>query len=260
MCCQDASQLMPCAVGHGWAADEGRAGTDDPDVSVDPDQGGASGSDVGEMDSEGAADAEDLPQRDQSTMHSVLAGVLASHNDEPDPRAKSAARQKAAPPKSVAPAANALPEPRPDTRAAKPPKEAAAGSLPNAEPSSSQPSTTVFVRGLPLDVTQQQLHARLQAFGAVASCRLVLNKATQKPKGTAFVEFREAAAAQQAAAACEQGRQADIAMCTPLHGGCLPRIASHHPAPHAFTHRSAKCVTGTSAAHTMDGFEQGLWM
>ena len=37
-------------------------------------------------------------------------------------------------------------------------------------------------------------------------CRLVMNAATQKPKGTAFVEFETAEDAQNAAAACKRAR------------------------------------------------------
>ena len=39
-------------------------------------------------------------------------------------------------------------------------------------------------------------------------CRLVLDKASQQPKGTAFVEFWEASCASSAAAACQQARSA----------------------------------------------------
>eukprot|EP00198_Chlamydomonas_reinhardtii_P010429 XP_001699766.1 predicted protein [Chlamydomonas reinhardtii] len=67
--------------------------------------------------------------------------------------------------------------------------------------------TTVFVRGLPLDVTQPQLQSRLELFGPVKSCRLVIDKASGKPKGTAFVEYREPEAASKAADACARGRR-----------------------------------------------------
>ncbi|GIL62659.1 hypothetical protein Vafri_16846, partial [Volvox africanus] len=73
--------------------------------------------------------------------------------------------------------------------------------------SSSSLSTTVFVRGLPLDTTSAQLQARLEVFGAVKACRLVMDKASGKPKGTAFVEFREDGSADKAAAACARGRR-----------------------------------------------------
>ena len=37
-------------------------------------------------------------------------------------------------------------------------------------------------------------------------CRLVMNKETQQPKGTAFVEYWDTTAAQAAAAACQKAR------------------------------------------------------
>ncbi|MEW5317651.1 MAG: hypothetical protein WDW38_008933 [Sanguina aurantia] len=67
-------------------------------------------------------------------------------------------------------------------------------------------ATTVFVRGLPLDVTSVELSARLTIFGPLKACRLVMNKASGKPKGTAFVEFGGGDAASKAAEACARGR------------------------------------------------------
>ena len=46
-----------------------------------------------------------------------------------------------------------------------------------------------------------------QAFGPVKSCRLVMDKASERPKGTAFVDFYDQAAAQRAAEACARGRR-----------------------------------------------------
>jgi nucleolar protein 4 len=68
------------------------------------------------------------------------------------------------------------------------------------------PQAVVFIRGLPLDVTRQELYASMQAFGPVASARLVLNKVTGKLKGTAFVDFRTAEGASSAVEACAQWR------------------------------------------------------
>ena len=126
--------------------------------------------------------------------------------------------------------------------------------------------TTVFVRGLPLDVTKEQLYQKMkvralaclpgegaiggaagqgrwrrelvgargararrlvplpalprhtppgpvlphlpQTFGPLRSCRLVVDKASSKLKGTAFVEYYSAAGAQAAATACAKGRRA----------------------------------------------------
>ncbi|KAL3151924.1 hypothetical protein ABBQ32_001053 [Trebouxia sp. C0010 RCD-2024] len=68
-------------------------------------------------------------------------------------------------------------------------------------------SKTVFVRALPADVSQDQLHLAFSKFGKLRSCRLVMNKETQQPKGTAFVEYWDTSAAQQAAAACQKARE-----------------------------------------------------
>ena len=38
------------------------------------------------------------------------------------------------------------------------------------------------------------------------ACRLVMNKASQQPKGTAFVEYWDTSAASAAAAACQKAR------------------------------------------------------
>ncbi|KAK9842211.1 hypothetical protein WJX81_000775 [Elliptochloris bilobata] len=48
---------------------------------------------------------------------------------------------------------------------------------------------------------------RMARFGRVKACRLVLDKQTRKPKGTAFVEFEAVAAAQKAADASSKARQ-----------------------------------------------------
>jgi nucleolar protein 4 len=48
--------------------------------------------------------------------------------------------------------------------------------------------------------------ARFDRFGAVKSCRLVCDKLTSKPKGTAFIEFRTPEPAAAAAAACARAR------------------------------------------------------
>jgi nucleolar protein 4 len=62
-------------------------------------------------------------------------------------------------------------------------------------------SSTVFVRGLHLDVSKQELQLKLSRFGGVRSCRLVVDKITGKLKGTAFVEFEAAEAAERCAGA-----------------------------------------------------------
>ncbi|KAL4452269.1 hypothetical protein ABPG75_007931 [Micractinium tetrahymenae] len=66
---------------------------------------------------------------------------------------------------------------------------------------------TVFIRGLPLDVTKEQVFLKMKAFGPVRSCRLVVDKDSGKLKGTAFVDFYKKASAQAAADACAKGRR-----------------------------------------------------
>jgi nucleolar protein 4 len=58
----------------------------------------------------------------------------------------------------------------------------------------------------PLLHSRSSSQARFDVFGPVKSARLVLNKETGKPKGTAFIEFRESAAAAAAAHASAQAR------------------------------------------------------
>ncbi|KAL0026427.1 hypothetical protein WJX79_009181 [Trebouxia sp. C0005] len=68
-------------------------------------------------------------------------------------------------------------------------------------------SKTVFVRSLPPDVSQDQLNLAFTKFGKLRACRLVMNKASQQPKGTAFVEYWDIQAAAAAAAACQKARE-----------------------------------------------------
>lgn len=53
---------------------------------------------------------------------------------------------------------------------------------------------------------QSLLSTRLQTFGPVRSCRLVVDKDSGKLKGTAFVDFYRVASAHAAAEACAKGR------------------------------------------------------
>ncbi|RFU72250.1 rna recognition motif containing [Trichoderma arundinaceum] len=54
-------------------------------------------------------------------------------------------------------------------------------------------SSTVFVRNLPFTTTDEQLQAFFGHFGKVRYARVVIDKATEKPAGTGFVCFIEAA-------------------------------------------------------------------
>ncbi|KAI3438130.1 hypothetical protein D9Q98_000571 [Chlorella vulgaris] len=68
-------------------------------------------------------------------------------------------------------------------------------------------NATVFVRGLPLDASKEQLFLKMKAYGPVRSCRLVVDKASGKIKGTAFVDFYQRASAEAVAEACAKGRR-----------------------------------------------------
>ena len=63
---------------------------------------------------------------------------------------------------------------------------------------------TVFVKGLPLDVVKDQLYQSMKKYGPVKACRLVLQKSTGLPKGTAFVEFYTEEGASAVVKACEE--------------------------------------------------------
>lgn len=52
----------------------------------------------------------------------------------------------------------------------------------------------------------QDLQLKMERFGAVKSCRLVVDKDTKKPKGTAFIDFEEPSAAEKAVAACSKDK------------------------------------------------------
>ena len=88
--------------------------------------------------------------------------------------------------------------------------------LPGAKTKRTTPpeaGASVFLRDVPTEVTKQEVYERMRAFGAVRSCRLVMDKATGRPKGTAFVDFHEprSAAAAVAAAEKEEGGGVKIA-------------------------------------------------
>jgi len=90
--------------------------------------------------------------------------------------------------------------------------------------------STVFVRGIPAEATAGELRTRLEGFGDVKAARLVVDKASGRAKGTAFVEFADAAAAGRAAAASKasaagdgpaitlRGRDLDVALALTQEG------------------------------------------
>ena len=75
------------------------------------------------------------------------------------------------------------------------------------EPYHVEPGATVFIRNLPVDITQKTVFQAMKKFGFVQSTRLVLNKSTRKPKGTAFVDFRSVESANIAAEASKKASE-----------------------------------------------------
>jgi len=69
------------------------------------------------------------------------------------------------------------------------------------------PGASVFVRGLALDVTKDDVFLAMKAYGYVVSTRLVVDKTTGKSKGTAFVDYRYEESAEKVVAACTKGRE-----------------------------------------------------
>ncbi len=67
-----------------------------------------------------------------------------------------------------------------------------------------EPGATVFIRNIPVDATQKTVFHAMKKFGFVKSTRLVLNKSTKKPKGTAFVDFKTVESANQASEASQK--------------------------------------------------------
>lgn len=57
---------------------------------------------------------------------------------------------------------------------------------------------SVFIRDVPTECNKQMLFERMSKFGKVRSCRMVMDKASGRPKGTAFVDFVKPDAAKTA--------------------------------------------------------------
>ena len=70
-----------------------------------------------------------------------------------------------------------------------------------------EPGATIFLRKVPLDATRPDLFASMKKFGHVRSCRIVVDKITGKPKGTAFIDFRSQEAAAALAEASKKARE-----------------------------------------------------
>jgi nucleolar protein 4 len=69
------------------------------------------------------------------------------------------------------------------------------------------PGASVFVRGLSLDLTKDDVFMAMKTYGYVVSTRLVVDKTTGKSKGTAFVDYRYEDSAQNVVAVCAKGRE-----------------------------------------------------
>jgi RNA recognition motif-containing protein len=59
-------------------------------------------------------------------------------------------------------------------------------------------SSKLYVGNLPYETTESDLRALFEASGQIASINIVTDRATGRPRGFAFVEMSDAAAAQQA--------------------------------------------------------------
>lgn len=57
-------------------------------------------------------------------------------------------------------------------------------------------SNTIFIRNLPLTVTEDELYRFCRKYGKIKFAKVVVDRETEEPKGTAFVKFRESAPAQ----------------------------------------------------------------
>ncbi|KAK9829098.1 hypothetical protein WJX72_003878 [[Myrmecia] bisecta] len=180
---------------------------DEPDEDADHDAGSGS-DDVGDSAEDASASEDEAPEAEvveRQVLQSALQSVLQQHAKEGADEEASQAQQPK--PNVVGPQAGAAAVQNVGRGGV------AGTSRDDPAPAESRTvpaeSRTVFVRGLPLDMTSQQLQARLESFGRVKACRLVVDKVTKKQKGTAFVEFREAASAKKAADACARARKGE---------------------------------------------------
>ena len=67
----------------------------------------------------------------------------------------------------------------------------------------------LFIRNLPYDVTEAELRALFAAVGPLASLALPTDRDTGRPRGFAFVEFRDRADAELCAASTIRHSRAD---------------------------------------------------
>ena len=58
-------------------------------------------------------------------------------------------------------------------------------------------SSTIFIRNLPVSVSQDQLRDFFAKHGKIRWARVVIDRETKTPKGTAFVKFLDSKVAQE---------------------------------------------------------------
>lgn len=160
-----------------------------PDSDAEP----SGASDTDESMAEEEDEAEARPVEDERAMQrSMLAALLGGKSSAGSPAVaepssgEDADADDEAGSDGDAAAAAAMRGAIPDTAARAParvqPPQAAAGD--------DDAPRTVFVRSLPAGTTEAVLRSAMSKFGPLKACRIVIDKATGQPKGTAFVEYR----------------------------------------------------------------------
>eukprot|EP00252_Welwitschia_mirabilis_P008648 TRINITY_DN2064_c0_g1_i1.p1 TRINITY_DN2064_c0_g1~~TRINITY_DN2064_c0_g1_i1.p1 ORF type:complete len:973 (-),score=289.26 TRINITY_DN2064_c0_g1_i1:319-3237(-) len=64
---------------------------------------------------------------------------------------------------------------------------------------------TIFVKNLPFDINIDEIKSKFSVFGEIKSVHCVCHKITRRPKGTAFIEFKEVKGAETAISAADTG-------------------------------------------------------
>ena len=204
----------------GEESDKGSSGEESKsDDDVDVDSGSSSDDDDGDddededggdddEDDEGEAEAEE--EDGDAMMRRVMNMVMADPEAEETGKKKPASRKEAreaAKAERIARAAEAREAAARDKAKRKrasegsddeddeqpPPLPGKGGARPPPKEGAS-----IFIRDLPSEASKQMLYERMQKFGKVRSCRLVVDKATGRAKGTAFVDFYDPSAASSA--------------------------------------------------------------
>ncbi|XP_076059440.1 RNA-binding protein 28-like [Oratosquilla oratoria] len=74
---------------------------------------------------------------------------------------------------------------------------------------------TLFIKNLSFDATEEDIGEALSTFGDLKYVLLCIDRLTEHPKGTAFVQFKDRKSADNCLAACESGEQKSLFT---LHG------------------------------------------